>query len=145
MPFVEVFATATREDQRAAICERLVGEVMNAEGAQDSESARAISWLVWHDVAAWSVGGRPPKASEPPRYVVRVSVPAGSMNDQKRSEMVTRVTTVLAEVDDDPDRMANEPVAWVDITEVPEGNWGALGRVVTFPEIAEYVLTGAIG
>lgn len=100
---------------------------MNAEGAPDSESARAISWLVWHDVAAWSVGGRPPKASEPPRYVVRVSVPAGSMNDQKRSEMVTRVTTVLAEVDDDPDRMANEPAAWVHITEVPEGNWGGAG------------------
>jgi phenylpyruvate tautomerase PptA (4-oxalocrotonate tautomerase family) len=67
------------------------------------------------------------------------------MNDQRRSDMVTRVTTVLAEVDDDPDRMANEPVAWVHITEVPEGNWGALGRVVRFPEIAEYVLTGAIG
>jgi hypothetical protein len=34
-------------------------------------------------------------------------------------------------------------VAWVHINEIPEGNWGALGRVVGFADIAGYVLTGS--
>jgi len=55
---------------------------------------------------------------------------------------LTRVTTVLAEADDDPERMAKEPVAWVHVTEVLEGNWRALEHVVRF---AEHVLTAAIG
>jgi hypothetical protein len=49
---------------------------------------------------------------------------------------------VLAEADDDPERMAKEPVAWVHVTEVLEGNWRALEHVVRF---AEHVLTAAIG
>jgi len=34
-------------------------------------------------------------------------------------------------------------VAWVHINEIPEGNWGALGRVVSFADIAGYVITGS--
>jgi hypothetical protein len=32
----------------------------------------------------------------------------------------------------------------VHLSEITEGRWGGLGQVVRFPEIAEYVLTGAI-
>src|ERR1700694_328165 len=103
MPFVEVFATDLGDEQKRAISEQLVGEVMLAEGAPDTEAARSISWLVWHDVAAWSIGGRVVSAQEQPRYVVRVSVPAGSMNDQKRADMVGRVTRVLADADETPE------------------------------------------
>ena len=76
----------------------------------------------------------------PPRYVVRVSVPAGSLDDPKRLDMVQRVTAVLAGTEDDPHRLEREPVAWVHINEIPEGNWGARGRVVRFADIAAYVV-----
>jgi phenylpyruvate tautomerase PptA (4-oxalocrotonate tautomerase family) len=142
MPFVEVFATSVREDQKSAICTQLVSEVLEAEGAPDTEAARSISWLVWHDVSAWCVGGLSVQASEPPRYVVRVAVPAGSLDDTKRAEMVERVTKVLASVDADGDRLYQDPAAWVHITEIAEGDWGALGRVVRTPDIARYVQTG---
>lgn len=146
MPFVEVFAPrgAVREDQRAKISHAMVREVMEAEGAPDTASARSISWLVWQDVDAWSVGGAAVEPDDAPRYVVRVGVPAGSMDDGKRADMVRRVTQVLADADDDPERMWAEPDAWVHINEVPEGNWGALGRVVRFEDIAAYVFTGSV-
>ena len=144
MPFVEVFSTpgTPRPEQRKLIAERLVGEVMAGEGAPDTEYAREISWLVWHELSAWSIGGRPAGYADAPRYVVRVTVPAASLNDQKRQDIVARVTRVLAEADDDSDRFYSSVACFVLLTEIPEGNWGGVGRVVRFNEIANFVMTG---
>ena len=145
MPFVEVFTPqgAVPADIRAEISESLVAEVMQAEGAPpESESARSISWLLWHEIPEWWVGGARVDASEPARYVVRVGVPAGSLDDWKREDIVRRTNAVLAKADPDPARFEREPIAWVHVDEIKEGNWGALGRVVRFPDIAAYVLEG---
>jgi phenylpyruvate tautomerase PptA (4-oxalocrotonate tautomerase family) len=146
MPFVEVFSPpgTPRPEQRRRIGQRLVSEVMVGEGAPDTEFARAISWLVWHDLEAFSVGGEAPAAGEPPRYVVRVSVPAASLTDEKREEIVRRVTRVLADADDDPERFYTTPSSFVLLNEVPDGNWGGIGRIVRFNEIASFVTTGSI-
>src|SRR5450631_564115 len=146
MPFVEVFAPrgSLTDKQRAYITDTLVAEVMLAEGAPDTEAARSISWLLLHEVDTWVVGGRGVDGSEPARFVVRVAVPSGSLDDAKRADMVDRITRVLAEADDDPQRFSRDPVAWVHINEIPEGNWGALGRVVGFADIAGFVTTGSI-
>ena len=145
MPFVEVFTPrgSVPQARRDAIAERLVAEVMRAEGAPDTPAARAISWLTWQEVDGWWVGGRRLETAEPARYVVRVAVPAGSLDDTKRRDIVERVTAVLADGDADPDRLRRDPVAWVHINEIPEGNWGAMGRVVRFADIAAYVVGAA--
>jgi phenylpyruvate tautomerase PptA (4-oxalocrotonate tautomerase family) len=142
MPFVEVFTPrgSLSDARRAQVAERLVAEVMRAEGAPDTPAARSISWLVWQEIDAWWVGGRPVGAGEAPRYVVRVAIPAGSLDDHKRRDMVERVTGVLAAAEDDPGRLQREPVAWVHLNEIPEGNWGAMGRVMHFADIAAFVV-----
>ncbi|TYB49010.1 tautomerase family protein [Actinomadura chibensis] len=144
MPFVELFVRRGSLDQarREEIGGRLVSEVMVAEGAPDTEAARSISWLVVNEIDAWFVGGKPLSAEEKPKYVVRVGVPAGSMDDDKRLEIVRRVTKVLADADDDPGRFAEATSAWVHINEVPEGNWGARGEIVRFEDIVEHVING---
>ena len=146
MPFVEVFTPrgTVREERRNAVGERLVAEVMRAEGAPDTAAARSISWLVWQEVDGWWVGGQRAGATEAPRFVVRVAVPAGSLDEAKRRDMVERVTRVLAATDADPARLTRDPVAWVHINEIPEGNWGAMGRVVRFPDIVDFVVTGGV-
>jgi phenylpyruvate tautomerase PptA (4-oxalocrotonate tautomerase family) len=144
MPFVEVFTKrgSLSEQQRTHISQELVAEVMAAEGAPDTEAARSISWLVLQEADTWVVGGRPIDASEPPRFVVRVGVPAGSLDDDKRADMIKRITRVLAASDDDPDRLHERPPAWVHINEIPEGNWGARGQVVRLADIVTYVTNG---
>lgn len=141
MPFVELFVPkgSLDQEQQQKIGERLVSEVMLAEGAPDTETARAISWLVINEIDAWFVGGRRLPAGEKPKYVVRVGVPAGSMNDDKRTDIVKRVTRVLADADDEPARFADAGTAWVHINEVPEGNWGARGRIVRTEDIVALV------
>jgi phenylpyruvate tautomerase PptA (4-oxalocrotonate tautomerase family) len=144
MPFVELFVRKGSIDQehREKIGGRLVSEVMVAEGAPDNEMARAISWLVVHEIDAWFVGGRPLPADEKPKYVVRVGVPAGSMNDDKRRDIVRRVTRVLADADTNPERFTEAAAAWVHINEIPEGNWGARGEIVRIEDIEALVTAG---
>jgi phenylpyruvate tautomerase PptA (4-oxalocrotonate tautomerase family) len=148
MPFLEVFTPAgsVSNEQRKQISERLVSEVMRAERAPDNEAARSLSWLVWHEPAAWSIGGRSVEDGEPPRYVVRVSVPAAALNEEKKAEIARRVTQVLADADEQPDRLFGLPLAsFVLINEVPEGNWGSLGQLFSFTDIASFILKGAPG
>ncbi|RFS86768.1 4-oxalocrotonate tautomerase [Actinomadura spongiicola] len=144
MPFVELFVRkgSLEEDRRKEIGGRLVSEVMIAEGAPDNEAARAISWLVVNEVDAWFVGGQEVPAGEKPKYMVRVGVPAGSMNDDKRRDIVKRVTQVLADADTDPDRFNGPTAAWVHINEVPEGNWGSGGEIVRIEDIVALVTKG---
>ncbi|MFC4906967.1 tautomerase family protein [Actinomadura gamaensis] len=144
MPFVELFVRrgTLAPERRDEIGGRLVSEVMLAEGAPDTETARAISWLVVNEIDAWFVGGRPLPADEKPKYVVRVGVPAGSMNDDKRRDIVERVTRVLADADDEPERFTQAATAWVHINEIPEGNWGARGKIVRTEDIVALVANG---
>jgi phenylpyruvate tautomerase PptA (4-oxalocrotonate tautomerase family) len=141
MPFVELFVPkgSLDQDHQQKVGERLVSEVMLAEGAPDTEAARDISWLVINEIDAWFVGGRRLPEGEKPKYVVRVGVPAGSMNDDKRADIVKRVTRVLADADEDPTRFADPGTAWVHINEVPEGNWGARGEIVRIEDIVALV------
>ncbi|WP_280482853.1 tautomerase family protein [Nocardia cyriacigeorgica] len=141
MPFVELFVPKGSLDpeQREKIGSRLVHEVMIAEGAPDTEVARSISWLVVNEIDAWFVGGQQLPVGEKPKYLVRVGVPAGTMDDDKRSEIVRRVNAVLAEADTDPARFAQASSAWVHINEVPEGNWGSHGKIVRTEDIVALV------
>lgn len=146
MPFVEVFTPAgsVTKEQRGRISERLVAEVMKGEGAPDTDAARSLSWLVWHEPEVWSIGGRLVGDGESPRYVVRVTVPADSLDDTKRAEIVRRVTDVLADADDKPERMFGLPLAsFVLLNEVSEGNWGSIGRIFRFPEVEAFIAAGA--
>lgn len=151
MPFVELYAPkGALDSERGRAAKRsLVAEVMKAEGAPDTPAARAISWLVVTEPDEWFVGGEP-AGVEPPRYVVRVSVPAGSLDDAKRADMIDRVTRVLAGAEEEAgedtaaERLYREPLAWVHIHEVPEGNWGAAGRPVGLRDIIGYVATGEL-
>lgn len=146
MPLVELIATKGALDGAAGtrVKERLLAEVMAVEGAPDTEAARAISWLVVHEPDTWLVGGAEPAATDPPRYVVRISVPAGSLDDTKRAAMAERVTALLAELDDEPDRLRERPDAWIHLIEIADGNWGAFGRVVRLPDVVSYVTTGSL-
>lgn len=127
--------------RRLRVSERLVTEVMSAENAPADliERGRAMTYVVVHESEAM-VGGRPVAASAPPHYVVRVSVPAEHNTDGIRAELVARITRVLAEVDDDPQRLYQEPHVWVHIIEVPDGNMGAFGQVVRIGDIMKLVV-----
>ena len=141
MLFIEVFAPkgALSKQQRHHLGKRLI-EVMSEESAPAAviEAWRAISQVVIYEPDTWIVGGRPVEPTEPPRYVVRVSVP-----DAWRKEMsahaISRITRVLAEADADPDRLYQAPLVWVHVIGVPEGRCGVLGQMMLSTDIIKMV------
>lgn len=146
MTLIELFAprASLRDDQRRRLSERLVTELISAEGAPADliERGRSITWLVVHEPEVWAVGGRVVDPADPPTYVVRANVPGGHLTDGMKAELVRRLTRVIAEVDDDPQRVYDRPDAWVHINEVPSGNIGAFGQVVATDDITRYVVSG---
>jgi hypothetical protein len=132
MSFVEVFAPrgSVAPEQKERISSLLVAEVLRVEGMPESAAPHACAW---HDVEFWSVGGQPTHSREPAHYVVRISVPAISMTDKKRADIVARVNEVLDAVGPhhfQPRR--RQPTAWVQIQEFVDPG----GKVVRFAETA---------
>lgn len=146
MTFIELFVPrgALNDDQRTHVSQRLITELFAGPGASDLIArARALVSLVIHEPNIWTVGGRTVNATKAPRYVVRVSVPGGHLNGAMRAEMVTRITRMLADYEEIPERLYQEPDAWVQIIEVPDGNLGMLGRIQRTADIINRVTHGA--
>lgn len=142
MMFVELFAPkgALGPEQRQRVAERLATEVMREESAPPAviEASLAISHVVVHEPDTWLIGGRPVESTEAPRYLVRVSVP-NAWRKEMSEHVISRVTRVLADVDDDPHRLYREPHAWVHVVGVPEGSMGSLGQVMGSTEIIKMI------
>ncbi|MEO7912180.1 MAG: YHS domain protein, partial [Roseiflexaceae bacterium] len=104
MLFIELFIPqgALSTEQRHHLGKRLI-EVMSEENAPAAviEAWRAISQVVIYEPDTWIVGGRPVAPTEPPRYVVRVSVP-DAWRKAMSAHAIARITQVLAEADADP-------------------------------------------
>ncbi|WP_020651456.1 tautomerase family protein [Massilia niastensis] len=71
--------------------------------------------------------------------LVQISIPAGSLDDAKKADMIKRVTDAVVEAEGFP---AVRAFTWVHINEVPDGGWGMGGQVVTLDDVAA-VLKGS--
>jgi YHS domain-containing protein len=141
MMFIELFAPkgAFSEEQRRQLGARLI-EVMSEESAPAPviEAWRAVSQVVVYEPDTWIVGGRAVGPSDPPRYVVRVSVP-GAWRKDMSAEVISRFTRVLAEADTDPQRLYQEPHVWVHVVGIPEGSCGVFGQVMRSTDIVKMI------
>jgi YHS domain-containing protein len=145
MMFIELFVPkgVLSEEQRRSLSERLINEFMTAEEATSApaeviEANKLIQQVIIHEPEVWSVGGKLINADEPPRYMVRVSVPASWRKDM--SEMViSRMTRVLADYDPNPQRLYDEPAAWVHVVGITEGSYGTFGKVLSSTDIVKLI------
>jgi phenylpyruvate tautomerase PptA (4-oxalocrotonate tautomerase family) len=114
---------------------RLTDVLIENEGADPSNAqVRSIAWLFVHRPEAVFVAGAPADA---PRYRFVASVPEGQYDEDRRNAMVHDITEAVLDAEHgahlrDPARV------WVFTPEVPDGTWGALGRIVTLADIATF-------
>ncbi|HWX52125.1 MAG TPA: hypothetical protein VNY34_02455 [Solirubrobacteraceae bacterium] len=137
MPMLDAYIpegalSPSAEDQLLA---RLTDLLIVNEGADPSNpQVRSIAWLFVHRPEAVYVAGARASA---PRYRFVASVPEGQYEPERREAMVRSITDAVLDAeqgahDRDPARV------WVFTPEVPDGTWGALGRVVTLADIATF-------
>jgi YHS domain-containing protein len=141
MLLIELFAPkgALGAEQRRRIPERLIDAISEAGApAEIIEAWRALTHVVVHEPSEWVVGGRALEPGEPPRYIVRVSVP-GAWRKDMSAHAIARLTQALAEEDPHPQRLYQEPLVWVQIVGVAEGSYGAFGKVMRSTDIVKMI------
>lgn len=128
MPLVDLTVPrgALDPSSAAALLRELMTILLRWEGAPpNSDVVRRISWSYLHEVDHVLVGG-----SSPPRppYRIDVTVPAGILDRRAKAGVVRDMTAAVvgAERSDDPHAAFR---VWCLIHDVPDGNWGADGRI----------------
>ncbi|GAB3971605.1 hypothetical protein GCM10029978_047110 [Actinoallomurus acanthiterrae] len=89
----------------------------------------SINHVVVHEIGTWIGGGRTLGPAEPPRYVARVYVP-GPWRKAISAFLIASITRAISQTDPEPERCYREPRVEVHVIGVPEGGYGAFGRVV---------------
>ena len=137
MPMLDAYIPegALQPEAEARLLANLTDALIVNEGADPTNpQVRSIAWLFVHRPAAVYVAGSPADA---PRYRFVASVPEGQYDPERRAAMVHSITEAVLDAeqgahDRDPSRV------WVFTPEIPDGTWGALGRIVTLADIAGF-------
>jgi phenylpyruvate tautomerase PptA (4-oxalocrotonate tautomerase family) len=143
MPMIELTLPEGALDKGAQdeLMAELTTTLLRWEGApEDSEAAKAISWGYVDERPAERVyqAGRPEPAQ--PTYRVKITVPEGALDAERKSGLVADVTrAVLTAEGSDPEDLAAGMRVWTIIREVTDGNWGGAGRIWTLRDIARAV------
>lgn len=137
MPLIDlVYPAGTfTPDARTALVDELTTVLLRAERAPDTAFFRSIAWVHVHELPEGTVlaAGRP--VAEP-TFRVQVTIPEGALSDRRKQELVaeaTRVVLAAAGLGE-----ADAVRVWVLINEVPDGNWGAGGRIVSYADLVGY-------
>jgi phenylpyruvate tautomerase PptA (4-oxalocrotonate tautomerase family) len=139
MPMLDVTIAegALSAESEQQLLAKLTDVLLEHEGADPSDpKVRSIAWVMLHRPAAIFVAGEPERE---PHYRIVASVPEGQFDDQRRQAMVAAVTEAVLDAEAgarprDPGRV------WVFPVEVPEGAWGAGGRVVGLEDIVTFAI-----
>lgn len=139
MPMLDAFIPdgALPAEAEQKLLSTLTDILLRHEGADvTNPAARSIAWVFLHRPAKVFVAGEP--ASEP-RYRFIASVPEGQFDDERRRAMVGAVTEAV--LDAEGGAYPRDPMrVWVFPNDIPDGTWGADGRIATLADIAGFVL-----
>ncbi|WP_144127673.1 tautomerase family protein [Catellatospora sichuanensis] len=142
MPMLDVYipAGAIDPDTERTLMDELTSILLRAEGADPSNAfVRQISWVFLHRPEVFVGGATPDK----PHYRVIAGVPEGQLNGAaKKQQLVSEVTEAIVRAEGSGDENAHSRV-WVFPLEIPEGHWGASGRVNGLADILGAVIGDA--
>jgi phenylpyruvate tautomerase PptA (4-oxalocrotonate tautomerase family) len=146
MPMIDLTVPVGRisRAKRDALVDSLVSTLLKMEGVPpESERARAIAWAFVDEkpVGDIYVGGKP---SSYPIYRAQVTVPAGALDAERKDELVKLFTSAILQAAGEDESDESKGRVWCLIRELPDGNWGALGRVFSFRDIARYIQSGKV-
>jgi len=135
MPMLELTYPegALEPDVRASLVDDLGRTLVRWEGAPDTEFFRQATWVYLDERPAWAIN-RAGVPAEPPVFRLAVTVPSGALSERRKAGLVEEVTKLILDAegsDGDTQRV------WVQIHEIPDGNWGALGQIIRFEQLRE--------
>ena len=145
MPIMQVFYPqgALPGDRKAALAQELTDVLLHMEGNAKTAGGLGFASVLFTEVAPsdWWVGGHTDDTyvSPPGKFLVRVSIPEGYMNQAHKTEVHAAVTQAIVTVTGNPNDPGQGRSIQVIIEEVTEGNWGAHGKTISLASIADTV------
>ncbi len=139
MPKLELTipAESLSDEARGELARELGAALLRWEGAPDTEFFRSITWAHVHALPAASM--QTPDGVADPHAVIEVSVPDGALSERRKTGLIEEATRLVLEATGwGPEAGLR---VWTLIRDVPEGNWGAGGRVVRFQQLREAAKT----
>jgi phenylpyruvate tautomerase PptA (4-oxalocrotonate tautomerase family) len=142
MPMLDAFIPegALPADAEKELLSSLTDILLRNEGADPSDpAARSIAWVTLHRPTSLFVAG---EAASEPRYRIIASVPEGQFDPDRREAMVAEITEGV--LDAEAGAYERDPFrVWVFANEIPDGTWGAGGRIFTLADIVGFVIGDA--
>jgi phenylpyruvate tautomerase PptA (4-oxalocrotonate tautomerase family) len=145
MPVLQIYYPqgSLHGDRKPALAQRLTQVLLTMEGGAKTAGGLAFATVLFTEVPAqdWWVGGRTDATyvAPPGKFLVRVDIPEGYMNQTHKTEVHVAVHAAIVDVTgkaSDPAQGANVQVI---INEVTEGNWAAHGKTISLAAIADTV------
>ncbi len=139
MPMLDAFIPegALSSEAEQELLAQLTDILLRNEGADPQNPAvRSIAWVFLHRPAAVFVAGEP---AQEPRYRIVASVPEGQFDPDRRQAMVREVTEAVLDAENGA-RERDPMRVWVFPQEIPDGTWGAAGRINTLADIAGFAI-----
>jgi phenylpyruvate tautomerase PptA (4-oxalocrotonate tautomerase family) len=133
MPMIDAFVpeNALTPQAEKELFSKVTDLVIKHEiGDSTNERGRNAAWIFIHRPQVFVAGA--PATS--PRYRFIVSVPEGQFDNERRQAVTAEITEAVAKAEKKPLEEVSGRV-WVITAEIPDGTWGARGRVVRLPEI----------
>jgi phenylpyruvate tautomerase PptA (4-oxalocrotonate tautomerase family) len=131
---------ALTQEKRDALADRLTTTLLHWEGAGDIAFSRQITLVYFDERPAGTVYVAGEPATEP-RYRALVTIPDGSMKDEKKEGLVDAITRDILEAAGEQGDEASFR-AWVFIHEVPDGHWAGAGRIFRLRDIVALARSG---
>jgi phenylpyruvate tautomerase PptA (4-oxalocrotonate tautomerase family) len=138
MPMLDAFIPrdALTPEAERRLLGRLTDLLLQHEGVDPTnERGRSLAWAFVHRPEVFVAGA----AATAPRYRLIASVPEGQYDDERRSAVVASMTEAVLDAEEGTHPRDSDRV-WVITNEIPDGNWGARGRIFHLTDIAAFVL-----
>jgi phenylpyruvate tautomerase PptA (4-oxalocrotonate tautomerase family) len=139
MPMLDVYIPegALPAEAENELLRKLAEILIEHEGADPTDPLVQSLAKVWlHRPAAMLHAGQEHSV---PHYKVIASVPEGQLDDEQAASAFAAITNAILAAEEG--RYDLDPLRiWVIGNEIPDGNWGAGGRVVRLADIAALIL-----
>lgn len=139
MPLIHVSVPkdTLNQGQKDQLIDRLSREVLKVEGALETPEALALCWIFLDEIeqGGWGIAGTIKGVAGSVKFLVQVTVPQGSLDDNRRQLMAETVNKVLSDLNPSGGPLSPQR-AWCVINEVPDGNLGAGGHIFRLADIA---------
>ena len=145
MPVMQIYYPqgSLTGERKAALAQQLTDVLLMMEGNAKTAGGLGFASVLFTEFAQsdWWVGGRTDNTyvTPPGKFLVRVTIPEGYMNQAHKTEVHVAVTAAVVAIAGDPNDPRQGGSVQVIIEEVTEGNWASHGKTISLASIADTV------